>query len=211
MRSIHPLRTLLARTFLTACSLLHVGCIGSSPPSRFYLLSPLSSSDSTIQVVKYETIVAMSKIQLPIHLDRPQIVTRDGPNSLVLAEFDRWAEPLSDNFTRILIRNLEDLLLEQRVFMTSWRGGMKSDYRIFLETTRFDIEADRVVLDAIWGLLGGPDDTVVLKRRSLVREGIEGEEEDYAAKVAALSRALGVLSQEIATGIKDTLNASATN
>ena len=105
MRFIHPLRTLLARAFLTAWLLLHVGCIGSSPPSRFYLLSPLSSSDSTIQVVKYETIVAMSKIQLPIHLDRPQIVTRDGPNSLVLAEFDRWAEPLSDNFTRILIKN----------------------------------------------------------------------------------------------------------
>ncbi len=211
MRFIRPLRTLLARAFVTTWLLLHVGCIGSSPPSRFYLLSPLSSSMSTTPVVRYETIVAMSKIQIPSHLNRPQIVTRDGPNSLVLAEFDRWAEPLSDNLTRILIENLGHLLSEQRVFVTSWRGGMKSDYRIFLETTRFDIEADGAVLDAIWGLLGGPDDTVVLKRRSVVREGIEGKQEDYAAKVAALSRALGVLSQKIATGIKDTLNASATN
>ncbi len=194
-----------------ACPLLHVGCIGSSPPSRFYLLRPLSSPESTVQVTTYETIVAMSKIQLPGHLDRPQIVTRDGPHSLVLAEFDRWAEPLSDNFTRVLIRNLENLLLEQGVFVTSWRGGMKSDYRIFLEATRFDVDADGAVLNTTWGLLQGAVDTIVLKRRSVVREAIEGDDDDYTAKVAALSRALGVLSQEIATGIKVTLNASTTN
>ena len=95
MSSIHTLRALLARAVLLACPLIHVGCIGSSPPARFYLLSPLSSPESTIQVTTYETILAMSKIQLPSHLDRPQIVTRDGPNSLVLAEFDRpdWHLP----------------------------------------------------------------------------------------------------------------------
>jgi len=39
----------------------------------------------------------------------------------------------------------------------------------------------------------------------VAREAVDADADDYTAKVAALSRTLGILSQDIATGITETL------
>jgi hypothetical protein len=62
-----------------------------------------------------------------------------------------------------------------------------------------------VVLAATWALLSDPDEKAVLTRRFVAREAVDADDDAYAAKVAALSRTLGILSRDIATGITETL------
>ena len=60
--------------------------------------------------------VGIGPVTLPQYLDRPQIVERTGPNSLKIAEFDRWAEPLNNTVPRILVQNISQLLQSDRVY-----------------------------------------------------------------------------------------------
>ena len=79
---------------LTAC--------GSSPPTRFYMISADSTSASPSQT-SADVSVGVGPIRLPEYLDRPQIVTRGNNARIELAEFDRWAEPLDRSFTAALV------------------------------------------------------------------------------------------------------------
>ena len=79
----------------------------TSTPSRFYVLSSLSASETIAATAATQgPVIGVGPITLPKYLDRPQIVTRAGSNQLALAEFDRWAEPLQDNVARVLAENL---------------------------------------------------------------------------------------------------------
>lgn len=206
MKSDHISYALHARAALLFSLLLLVGCIGSSPPSRFYLLGLPAKSQPATKTREYRTIVSIASVKLPSHLDRPQIVTRSGPHSLVVAEFDRWGEPLGESFTRVLTDNLSDLLAAEGVLVSSWRGSVAADYRLVIDARRFDLEADAAVLDATWVLLAESDDTPVVKHRTVAREVVQGDGDDFEAKVASLSSVLGVLGEHIAAGIKEALS-----
>ena len=79
------------------------GCGGSSAPSKFYLLSSLAKSDAQTRNPEspVRLAVGVGPVEVPAYLDRPQIVTRLSLNTLRLAEFDKWAEPLKDTVSRI--------------------------------------------------------------------------------------------------------------
>jgi hypothetical protein len=59
---------------------------------------------------------------------------------------------------------------------------------------------DAAWLEARWSILGGPEKKLLKTNRSSMREPVSGA--DYAAVVAAQSRALAKLSQEIAAAIQ---------
>ena len=97
---------------LLSCALLSVvlsaillpGC-GSTRPTEFYLLTPLPAA---VEAEKDLTI-GVGPLTLVDYLDRPQIVTREKANKVLLNEFHQWAEPLKDNLLRILAMNLSAL------------------------------------------------------------------------------------------------------
>ena len=43
-------------------------------------------------------------------LDRPELVTRSGPNRVRVADFERWAAPLAEQIRRVLAANLASRL-----------------------------------------------------------------------------------------------------
>jgi uncharacterized lipoprotein YmbA len=140
-------------------------------------------------------------VRLPDYVDRPQIVTRLGDNELQLAEFDRWAEPVGVNFTRVLIENLSALFATQRIQAYPWKGDEPADWRIVVDVLQFDaVEGSDVILSARWTVLAGGKDKVLLTRRSRLTDQATGD--DYAALVAAQSRAVAALSREIADAIE---------
>ncbi len=100
----------------TLCALLITlgGCAGT-PNSRFYLLEPLTGAPGPEGTVPLDRAISigLGPVTLPEYLDRPQIVTRTDRNTVLLAEFDRWAEPLSGNVSRTLAENLTYLLHER--------------------------------------------------------------------------------------------------
>jgi len=59
---------------------------------------------------------------------------------------------------------------------------------------------DAVWLEVRWSIFGGPERKLLKTNRSSMREPVSGA--DYAALVAAQSRALAKLSQEIAEAIQ---------
>lgn len=179
------------------------GC-ARSPSSRFYLLDSLSDSAPAPEVKRFSDngclSIGIGPIEIPDYLDREQIVTRVTPNEIKLAEFERWAEPLKDNFTRVLAKNLSTLLCVKEISFFPWRREIPRDYRIEVKVIRFDgSPGDKVVLEAWWTLLSGDGKTLLQSKRSDLSEVADGR--DYKSLVSAQGRNLASLSRDIAETI----------
>ncbi len=166
---------------------VQTGC-GSSKPSRYYLLSALGPAESAKQ--DRSVSVGIGPIEFPKYLDRPQIVTRGSRNRLYLGEFDRWAEPLEKNFTRVLVENLAVLLSTDDVVDYPWKRSMQIDYQIIVTVNRFDAaKGGNTVLNVRWTVSDGDGRTIIPPRAS--RIAMPAASADYEAIVRAGSRAPG--------------------
>jgi len=145
--------------------------------------------------------IGIGPVELPAYLDRQQIVTRVSPNELHLAGFDEWAEPLDDNFTRVLVENLSVLLSKNLFAIFPFRGSESIDYQVQVEVIRFDgsLAGDASLL-VRWTIFGEDDKKLLLTRKSSFKEATGGP--GYEALVAAQSRTVEALSREIARAIK---------
>ena len=178
-----------------------LGC-ASSPPSRFYVLSPLSGSAPEGKPSASDRCVSIGigPIEIPDYLDRPQIVTHVTPNEIKLAEFERWAEPFKDSFMRVLAQNLSSLVCTKEISFFPWRREIPMDYRVEMKIIRFDGNpGGKVILETWWRLLSGDGKTMLQSKRSNFSEPVGGG--DYKSLVLAHSNALGALSREIAETI----------
>jgi len=183
---------------------MHLAGCASSAPSRFYVLSPLASSKAESQVLKDEgcIVLGVGPVELPAYLDRPQIVTRVSENELNLAEFDKWAEPLKDNFSRVLVENLSTLLCADAISIFPWKGPIPSDYRVEVTVIRMDGNVGgNASLVARWAIFRENDRKMLLTRQSSFSEPLSSQ--GYKALVSAQSRAIADLSREIAEAIKE--------
>ena len=186
-------------------AILTMACAGcaSTPPSKFYQLSPAKSQAKHEAVKEGAVTVAVGPLRLPDYLDRPQIVTRSGRNELHMAEFDRWAGSLDDDVIMVLVENIADLLPADRYFVTKWtpivETQLSSLYWVELFVQRFEgTPGGSVVLKAQWGLFS-KDKRLILKRQADITEPVNGG--GYDALVGAMSKALEKLSHDIAEGI----------
>ena len=178
--------------------LAQAGCAGSKP-SRYYLLSapPPALRGKADQGVS----VGIGPVEFPKYLDRPQIVTRGSENRLLLGEFDRWAEPLQENFARVLAENLGVLLSTDNVAQYPWKRSTQIDYQIIVLVDRFDaVMGGDAVLHARWSVRDGDGQTSVPHRASRIAEPAASSE--YEAIVQAESRAIEELSRQIAGAIR---------
>jgi len=100
-----------------------MGCTGTSENARFYKLSSIVSPGETAKGSRL-VAVGIGPIKFPHHLARTEIVTRTSRNSLQIADFDRWAGSLREDFTRILTENLSILLSTDYVFVFPWQKAV---------------------------------------------------------------------------------------
>jgi uncharacterized protein len=190
----------LFRPALALLALLLVSACAETQPTRFYTLSALQPTSG--EASADGPVVGLEPVILPDYLDRPQIVTRVGPNRMMLAEFDIWVEPLSGMFTRVLAQNLSVLLETKDVVILPELRDVRFDHQVQATVTQFDIGGDgRAVLDALWAVYGRDGRRLVRQDRSRITEAV-AEPGDYAAVAAALSRALEGLSRDIAGVIR---------
>jgi len=190
------------------CWLALVGCLGSpSAPTSFYMLSPLSSSQSrTIETTKEDRIrIGLETVVVAEYLNRNEIVVNLDNTVYKLAEFNQWAEPLSDNLTRVLAENLANMLRDDSIgVFLSADSSIPLDYRLEIDVIRLDGNlGDQVTLVAQWALLEAEEDNLKLMRRSQYQE--PAVDNTYKGLVLAKSRAIEKLSRDIAAAIKKTL------
>jgi uncharacterized lipoprotein YmbA len=184
---------------LAACLVL-ASCAGSEP-TRFYTLAALPDAPAeAMPALPADLTVGVGPVTLPPYLDRPQLVTRAGSNRAVLADFDSWVEPLQGMFARVLAENLSRLLGTDDVLLLPQDRPIRFTYQVEVDVTRFDVDtAGSAILDARWWVLGRGGERLLQSGRSTISEPTEVG--DYTAAAAALSRALGAMSTEIAQAI----------
>lgn len=190
---------------LLLCAML-AACVASEP-SRFYTLTPQPPGQSGAAagaVTRQAPLnIALSPVQVPRYLDRPQLVTRSDANTLELAEFDKWSEPLSDMIGRVLAEDLSRRLADARVFLLPVRQAVPIERIVDIQVMRLDADAAGLVtLDARWQAFAEGGRKLMAAEETLVREPAEGP--GKAAVVAAMSRALSRLAAEIAEALAST-------
>ena len=196
------------RTIITSITVLVLitvtlaACGSASEPGRFYVLASPTDLAATKPQEKagQELVIGVGPVQLPPHLDRTQIVTQATQHRLDLKEFDQWAEPLKNGFTRVLAQNLSQLLGTDRIVQFPWRRPFMVNVQVRVEVLRFDTDAaGESVLAARWNILDGDGRKILYSRASTYREQASGE--GVEPIIAAMSRNLAELSREIAARV----------
>ena len=188
---------------IIAVLLLLAGCRSSTPPVEFYTLAPMVSPAEAEQLAVPDKglAIGVGPLNLPKIIDRPQIVTRIGPNKIRVDEFHRWAGSVYEDFLRAVTMNLSTLLQSSMVVAFPWEDYFDPDYRVYLEVREFEGRLGQYAqLDITWAITGQEPRNLLLARKSLIKEAVQNE--DYDAIVAAKSRILATLSRQIAQGIQ---------
>jgi uncharacterized protein len=184
---------------LALCTIAITGCLSPRRDnSRFFVLSPVGADPAS--VASRQILVGLGPIKMPAYLDRQEVVTRVAPNRLELSGEDRWAEPLDSDFTRVLAQNLASDLGTQRITFYPWYNTTVVDYQVKVNVYRFESDKDgRVDLTAHWQVLSGTGKLLIVRDSSYTETAKPADASDSAA---AMSRALGRLSQDIASAIE---------
>ncbi len=179
------------------------GCRSATTPVEFYTLSPMPvvSESDKIAGLGDNLAVGVGPLQIPKIIDRPQIITRTGPNKIEMDEFHRWAGSVYEDFLRAVTMNLAALLQTSLVLAYPWEDYFEPDYRIYMEVHQFDGRPGQYAqLDITWTIIGRDTRQILLVKKSLFNEPAQGD--DFTAFVAAKSRILAKLSRQIAQGVK---------
>ena len=180
-----------------------VSC-GTTPPAVFYTLSPMAEGGDTAPVAVSDPIaIGIGPIKFPDELNRSSIVTRSGRNRLEVNEFRRWGGSLEKNVARVMVENLSLLMKTDQVLARPWERYFKPDVRVALDIRQFDGRlGEYASLNATW-MIVGRDATPLVVRRTIIQEAVS--EDGYDALVAAQSKALARLCQEIAEALSEQL------
>ena len=187
------------RIWMIAAVLLTVAGCGSTPPPNFYQLTENASMQ--LSGLERGIAVGVGPVNVPSYLDRPQIVVRGLDHQLVLSEFNRWVEPLTDSISRVIVVHLSNSLESTRVYKIPRRNKtIPLEFRIEIDIARFDgMLGGDALLVARWTLYDQKNTPLVTKV-SIITEASGGEGFDLL--IAAQNRTLQNISREIAAAIK---------
>lgn len=166
---------------------------GKSPPSHFYVLP----SPQGVRPLSHKAqVIALAPVRLPKYLERPQIVTMREDGKIGLAEFHRWAEPLTAGFIRVLGAGLADRLPQSHI-ITLPAPRTRPDWVLETQVHEFQVYPDHCYLRADWRLIRSK--RVYAWRREEIRQTLAGQ--DYAT----IATAMGLAIDQLATKIADAL------
>ncbi len=191
----------IATIFLLSL-LFFSGCASSKPPN-YYIMHSLQSEAPGVKIARAENdlTIGVGPIKIPEYLERPQIATRATPSSLQFAEFDKWAESLEKNLTRVLAENLSLLLSTDRVVVFPWAGPVHVQYQVTVDVTELEYTADgKAILVAGWSVFGDDGQKLLAMKRSRIIVPVRST--GFEAIASAQSNAVGDLSREIASLIE---------
>jgi uncharacterized lipoprotein YmbA len=188
------------------------GC-GSTPESHFYTLAPMPAARRPAPLAGGPLALGLGPVSFPAFLDRPQIVYRDSDNRLSLDELNRWGGTLQDDFLRVWSENLSYLLGTSRIVVFPTEVRYPLDFRIAATVLAFEGTPDgEAVLKVRWSVLDPFLEKPVASHEGTYRQPLApqaprqggglgaagGAVPDRSALIAALSAALGELSQDVA-------------
>lgn len=175
-----------------ALSLL--GACGSTPQSQFFMLEAASAP----QELNVGPSIGVEPVSVAQYLDREQLVLRDGPNSLYIAPYQRWGEPLSDGISRVIRLNLASLMRTENIQNFPWRRNRQPEYAVSVSVLSFDSTIDSAFLVVEWSV--ARQGKVIAQRLSQLEQESQGT--NGTAVSAAYSALLLTLSEHISEVIR---------
>ncbi len=173
---------------------MFVGC-GTGHPS-FYTLSAEGPSPTGGGVG-----IGVGPVILAEYVDRSNLVVKTSENKLEIAENHRWAGDLDNSISRVLSINLGRKLKTGNVRTYPWARDSEVDYQIAMDIREFIAGDDGYAhLEASWRIYALPSRKMVTSKTFVGKEPIS--KEDFEAMVAAQSKLLGRLSDDIAGAIR---------
>lgn len=141
----HSFRALtwLAPLALAACA--------SAPTGYHTLLAPQAVPDAH-PVATPGFQFEVQQVRMPVQVDQPQLVVRQGQGSLAILESERWGAPLADEYHDALTQRLEQRLGTRDIAGMPRTSGMpllslRTDVRRF-ET----VPGQYALVDVVWSL-----------------------------------------------------------
>lgn len=178
------------------------GCMGKSKPSNFYMLYPIKSATMQGGMSIADTMhIQVGPITMPTYLERSQIVITTETNQLIVDEFNRWAEPLIDNFSRVLVENLSQLLKTPNVHPYASGNVNGPDIIVSIDITRFDVTQDgNAYLNVFWTLSDKSADEPQVTRKNYYHT--QAESKDMSDAVRSQNNLLAEFSNDIADAVR---------
>ena len=165
-------------------------------PTKFYVLTAAAQPG---EVAGRRLMLGIGPVSFPSYLERPEMVRRVEANQLKFDEFERWAEPLKDNFVHVVATDLDRLVGLERVVFYPWYRDTTMDYSVSITVLRFEAQpAGDAALDARWSIGDGHGNVLVNRDAHLSRPGGSS-----AQTAAALSDLTADLCREIATALRE--------
>lgn len=170
-----------------------LGACSTTPPPKFYSLPGATTAAGS---TSDGPGLRVGPFLFPDYLRRPNIITRPTNGQLDIAEFERWAGSLENDFLRVLGSQLGTALGTGRVSTYPAEARFEPDYIVTGQIVTFDGSlSGAVTLDVHWIVTSANDDTVLVAQRSVIVESVGGS--DYPSLVDAHTRAVQRLSAEI--------------
>lgn len=181
------LSILFALLFLPGC--------GSGYPN-FYTLSPEGSSPTGGGIG-----IGVGPVILAEYVDRQNLVIQTGPNKMEISESDLWSGDLDNSIARVLSINIGRHLGTGNVRTYPWQRDSEIDYQVAMDIREFIARDDGYAhIEASWRIYSLPGRNLTASRTFIAKEPVATE--DFEAVVAAQSRLLGRLAQDIASAIR---------
>lgn len=181
---------LLATLGLAACS---------SAPTHYYTLvpvpTPTSAAARTVAAPAFQ--FEMLQVRVPVQVDQPQVVVRQGDGGLNLLETERWSAPLADEFHDALVGQLEARLGTRDLAGLPKAAGVPV-LSLQTDIRRFDsLPGQYALIDVVWslGLRNGDQPRRNLTCSSVIRQPAGPQVPDL---VVAHQKAIGALATIIA-------------
>lgn len=193
-------RGAVIRMLATASAFALAACV-SSPPSRFYTLTPGTAAATASGVSRVSTPAALIDIEsvgVPAQVARNQLVVRAGETRVEVLEDERWASPLSDEIRMAL----SIAAAQQLGGLSTYRpeDGAAPIYRVAVDVQRFESwPGSRVVVDATWTVRSPAEAGARLTCRSTVIEPVAA---GYDALVDGHRRALAIIARQLAATVR---------
>jgi len=190
-----------SRALACLAALWLAGCIGAAVPPHYYTLRSSSGEAAGEPLAAHPDLgLAVGPVDLPRYLDRPELVTQDESNRLIVLDAHRWGGSLRTDILRVVADDLGRLLGTARVAVYPTEPRFDARYRVLLDVR--DIQAtpgQKVVLLVRWTVAAMDDGRAVAVEESRIEQPIGSA--GYDALVAADSAAFGSLSRKIADRI----------
>ncbi len=188
---------ILARALLLP--LLLVGCATRSLSVAEYVLTSTDPPRATlVPGAEPDPVIGVGPVRVPAYLRRPEIVAREPGGRLHVRQSQRWGEDLQSSVGRILAKDLSRLVPSDRIFVEPWRAPNALQFRVGVQIRHFERVGDSIELEATYGVARGTgwSDAALKLHSASIRQPVADAETQTV--VAAMNRALGALSAELA-------------